>query len=87
MSKHRYRSKAVIDAVQWTGDNTEELQEFLGEAATGYEFPGFGKRMNFLTDWGTVHIKQGDFVTKDGEGHISNNSAETFATYYERLEA
>jgi hypothetical protein len=86
MSKHRYRSKVVIDAVQWDGTNAEEVKEFLGQAARHYAFTRHGDGMNFMTDWGTVHIKKGDFVTRDDDGHVSNNSAETFATYYERVE-
>lgn len=86
MSRTRYRSNRTIDAVQWLGSNTAEVKEFLGDKGRGYDLSPSGMSIHIATDWGTVRVGKGDFVTLDDEGHVSHNSAETFATYYERIE-
>lgn len=30
MAKYRERRMRIVDAVQWTGDNLEEVKEFIG---------------------------------------------------------
>lgn len=86
MSRTRYRSNKTIDAVQWVGSNTGEVKEFLGDKGRVYDVSPTGMGMHVATDWGTIRVKKGDFITVDDEGHVSHNSAETFATYYERIE-
>ena len=89
----KYRSKAVIDAVQWDGSNIGEIQIFLKDVhfemyvVEAGKFPKIPRQLVIHVSWGTIKMSEGDYVTKDEGGHISHNSEATFETFYSKVEA
>lgn len=88
----KYRSKEVIDAVQWTGDNMSEVGAFLKDVH--YEmhineagkFPKLPRQLVIKVNWGVIKMSEGDYVTRDATGHVSHNSAATFETFFDLVE-
>lgn len=88
MSKN-YRTKPQnIKAVKWTGDNTEEIKEFLGEAflSTSYEFICFRNRANFISSTGLAFFAMiGDYIYMEDDGKFWKKTAREFEDVYEEV--
>lgn len=85
----RYRSKRTFEAVQWNGSNHDQIAEFLGphhygilvrEESSQFKAP---RLLAIDVGWGTIYVREGDYVTRDDAGHVSHNSQNTFLTYFE----
>jgi hypothetical protein len=79
-----------LAALQWDGTNEAQIRDFLGpfqksitvkEESPHYKTP---RQLVIEVSWGTLFVKEGDYVTRDDMGHVSYNSAETFLVYFER---
>ena len=82
MPVKKYRKKpVVIEACQWTGDNVEEISEFMGESAmTQTE-----EELKIFTLEGTMTASNGDFIIKGIEGEFYPCKPDIFANTYEEV--
>lgn len=75
----RYRKKPVeVEAVQWTGENREEVEAFLGA-----DFK--------CSDRGAIHFgyqaaSKGDFITRDEDGALEAFTGRIFQATYQPVE-
>lgn len=80
----KYRQKPVIvEAIQWTGDNKEEIEKFSNRPT--HTFNG-GTTLVIRTKDGAKSIIIGDYVLKDKEGKISICIESFFNNLYEKIE-
>ena len=79
MSEAReYRKRpVVITAVQWTGDNAEELKKFMGVVSIN-----FG-RVVISTLEGTMHADEGDWIIRGVKGQFYPCNPDIFSATYE----
>jgi hypothetical protein len=67
MSVGLYQKRAVtVEAVQWTGDNLEEIVEFAGDEVYWY--------LDTEHPW----LYEGDFIVRDSTGNIEIHPPEKF---------
>ena len=77
-----FRKKPVlIQAVQWTGDNHDQITKFQGGAAE-YE----GGKVVIQTLEGEMRASQGDWIIKGVKGEFYPCKPDIFAATYERVE-
>lgn len=102
----RYRKKPVIyliyqiaitkevEAIQWTGENLEEIKAFVGESLI-YDFidtawkVGEGKPRMFMkikTSEGDMPASEGDYIIKGMSGEFYPCSPDIFKATYEEAE-
>lgn len=91
----KYRKKPVIiEAVQWTGLNLEEIKAFVGASLkydiidTAYEV-GKGTpfvNMTIQTLEGDLECTKGDFIIKGVNGEFYPCKPDIFEKTYERVE-
>jgi hypothetical protein len=93
----KYRKKpVVIDAVQWTGANLEEVMPFFGDFSKlpnpdGYVEPGIGHcppegTLDIPTLEGTMTARAGDWIIKGVKGEFYPCKPDIFEATYERVE-
>lgn len=85
----KYKTKPCeIEAIQWTGENLEEIEEF---AKDGIEYnevkDGCGKIIAYeiyvLTLEGTMFVNQGDYIIKGLRGEFYPCKPDVFNKKYE----
>ena len=81
----RFRKKPiVIDAIQWTGDNTQEVMDFVGEKSRF--FPKWIiPRIVIETLEGWMHVRRNDFVIKGVKGEFYPCKPDIFAETYDEV--
>jgi len=83
----KYRKKpVVIEAVQWTGENFEELWKLLEskEGRAVYEESDMSIFLETLE--GTMKAEVGDYIIKGVQGEIYPIKEEIFLKTYEQVE-
>ncbi len=80
MSKFR-KKPVVIDAVQWTGKNVEEIHKFIGE---GGQYNG-GVSFQIFTLEGDHTANKGDWVIKGIKGEFYPCKPDIFDATYEAV--
>lgn len=81
----KYKTKDLeVEAVKWVGDNTDEIQEFLGD-----EYKCYADGDNLCMEKGAcvATIPIGWYVTKEANGNRHFFSAEKFRMIFERVKA
>ena len=88
MAKYKEKNPTVIEAVQWTGLNYEEIEGFVGNILEGYEDLGPHKnRFLYLKSLkGTATVSPGDYIIKGSFKNFYFLSADIFETLYELME-
>lgn len=78
----KYRKKpVVIDALQWTGENREEMIEFVNnEAVVGIEW------IAIPTLEGTMRATVGDYIIRGVHGELYSCKPDIFAKTYEKAD-
>lgn len=76
---------AVIEAVQWTGDNTAEVAEFIGGPVEDVTDPNItgGRGLIVVTDEGTVLATPRDWIVSDAQGELFTCAPDVFAGRYD----
>ena len=80
----RYRKKPVeIDAVQWTGRNYDEIQNFIGDKV----ITGFVSERGLLiqTLEGQMTARTGDYIIKGVKGEFYPCKPDIFEETYEAV--
>ena len=85
MAKYRKRP-VVIEAVQWTGENFEELWRLLEskEGRAVYEESDMSIFLETLE--GTMKAQVGDYIIKGVQGEIYPCKPDIFKSTYEQVE-
>lgn len=82
----KFRKKpVVIEAVQWTGDNIEEIDQLADKA----DVPTILHKNGMLyirTLEGTMEGSMGDWIIKGVQGEMYPCKPDVFAATYERVE-
>lgn len=79
----RYRKKpVVVDAIQWTGDNTREIARFVGIP----DDQPIGNAININTIEGTLRPSEGDYIIKGIKGEFYPCKPDIFKVTYEKVE-
>lgn len=83
----KYRKKpVVVEAVQFNGEMTPELDGFLGKAKyTFYRAPG-GNVLEINTLEGTMRASQGDYIIRGVHGEYYPCKPDIFEKTYEKVE-
>jgi hypothetical protein len=77
----RFRRKPVeVDAVQWKGNNQDEVSEFIGGTVTVN--PEF-ETITFSTPRGHMVVRVGGWVFKDSDGIFYTAKEDVFLMMYE----
>jgi hypothetical protein len=80
----KFRKKpVVIEAVQWTGENLEELRAFVPEE---FRHNKIHEPMGIWTLEGVMTIKEGDWIIKGVEGEFYPCKPDIFEATYEAVE-
>lgn len=74
----RYRKKPVeVEAVQWTGENWQEIKDFAGSDVA------FDGRLYVFTLEGTLKADIGDYIIKGVKGEFYPCKPDVFEKTYE----
>ena len=76
----KYQKKPV-EAVQYTGQNDYEIQEFVGVTCSGHRPDG----LHIMTLEGDMHASPGDFIIKGVKGEFYPCKPDIFAATYEKV--
>lgn len=78
----KYRVKpAIVEAIQWTGENIEEVKEFCGEFFS-CEFDGI---CAVHSPWGRYFAATGDYIVKNENNEFHAYSADVFDRDFEEF--
>ena len=79
----KFRKKpVVIEAIQWTAENREEIAEFLGDARR--KVPG--NPLQIYTLEGIMNVSVGDYIIKGIKGEFYPCKPDIFELTYEEEE-
>jgi len=79
----KFRKKPVIvEAVQWKGDNLEELKAFVPKE---YRYNKIHKPMGIITLEGIMTISEGDWIIKGVHGEFYPCKPDIFEKTYEAV--
>lgn len=82
----QYRKKpVVISAVQWTGENVNEIQEFCANAKFGVEIGG-SKKLEIQTLEGTMRADIRDYIIRGVKGEFYPCKPDVFEKTYEPIQ-
>ncbi len=85
--KKQYRKRPVIiEAIQWTGENTKEIEDFAGEAAfiiPDTEHTAFGLWLNTLE--GLMFATPTDMIIKGVDNEFYPCKYDIFCQTYEEV--
>ena len=82
----KFRKKpVVIEAIQWTGDNWDELEVFCPYGLT-YDYPAHVKSIIVKTLEGQHTCSLNDWLIKGVKGEFYPCKPEIFETTYEKVE-
>jgi hypothetical protein len=80
----KFRKKLeVIEAVQWTGANLDELRAFVPEQFRNNKIH---EPMGLITPEGVLPVCNGDWIIKDAEGEFYLTVPNIFEMIYEKVD-
>lgn len=87
----RYRKSIEVDAVQWTGDNRDEVIAFVGTLRSRTTFTTHDKPLVHIrmSDWQVMEVPVGDWLVEEpigGSTGIRHVWASEFAAGYQAVE-
>ena len=81
----KYRKKPVeIEAIQWTGNNLEEVEAFVVNAE-GRQFDTVGESLFIHTLEGSMRAKPGDYIIKGVKDEFYPCDESIFRITYEQV--
>lgn len=82
----KYRKKPIdVDAIQWTGENIDEMCLFLGSNNLTIERSPTKNHLSFWTSQGMALAKKGDYIIKEIDGEFYPCKKDIFAKTYEKI--
>lgn len=84
MSKRYVKKQVVVEAMQWTGDNLDEVRRFCGLKAETYNsgLVNVGPMIVLQTPDGPAALKVGDYAVKDEDGIFFLYRQEAFEEHF-----
>lgn len=83
----KYKKRpVVVDTVQWTGENPEEIVGFVGVSARIWEKQHEDDVLDILTLEGVMRAQTGDWIIKGVEGEFYPCNERIFHATYEKVE-
>lgn len=80
----KYRTKSVVkEAVQWTGNNLDELRDFVPEE---FRHNKIHEPMGIITLEGVMTVSDGDYIIKGIKGEFYPCKPDIFEATYEIVE-
>ena len=79
MIKNYKKKPVIIQALQWTGNNYEEVDSFVG---SNYEFSG-DEVIIHTSDKGDMTARPGDYIIKGSRGEFYPCKEDIFENTYE----
>jgi hypothetical protein len=81
-----YRKKPLlVDAIQWTGDNAEEILDFLkGLPHIAYRHSRDVMAITIYTNEGDRRVYKGDFIVKDVDNELYSYNSKIFTRTHEQ---
>lgn len=81
-----YRKKPLlVDAIQWTGENAEEILKFLeGLPHIAYRHSRDIMAVTIYTTEGTRRVDVGDFIVKDVDNELYSYNSRIFNRTHEQ---
>lgn len=88
MIKKYVKKPVTVEAIQWIGDNVQEIFDFTGEGTSYITWDSSKKEFNKLwikTLESDHHAKVGDYIIKDIKGECYPCKPDIFAQTYEEV--
>lgn len=82
MIKKYVKKPIEVEAIQWTGDNTTEVEKFINWRACQNIY---GKSMVIETPKGEIEALTGDYIIKDVDGEFYPCKPDIFKKTYEEI--
>jgi hypothetical protein len=85
MKRYTY-TKDIFELIQWKGDNFEEIEEFVKEAASGQSIIQYGDWLMLYKGKREYSVKKNDYIIKDieyGECRVEDNKLFSFISEVE----
>jgi hypothetical protein len=80
----KYRKMPVeIEALQWTGENSLDIAEFVKDTEKKYEFKGDGLFIHTLE--GSMRASKNDYIIKGVDGEFYPCKPDIFEQTYEEV--
>ena len=80
----KYKRTEIVDAIQWTGENQDEVVQFLGEITAIHCHWYWNPVFTICTNLGVWLPKIGDFIVCDANCDVICYDPITFEWFYER---
>lgn len=86
MPKYRRRPD-IVDAIQVTDTNLEEVKAFLGSkfAGTWDWYPGRVSFYSYLVGQSPNYCDSGNWIVRDIQGRLFSAKSEVFADYFDEV--
>ena len=82
----KYKTKSVeIEAIQWTGNNTQEILTFVSTKILEVEEDFLGTEIVIRTLEGNMHASKNDYIIKGLKGEFYPCKPDIFEMKYELL--
>ncbi|RMI79777.1 hypothetical protein ABNB56_07210 [Streptococcus iniae] len=82
----KYRKKPIeVDAIQWTGENIDEMCLFLGSNNLTIERSPTKNHLYFWTSQGMALAKKGDYIIKEIDGEFYPCKEKIFSKTYDKI--
>ena len=79
--KKYIKKPVLIEAVQWTGENTDDIYDFIKE----YDFSFNDKKLNITTLEGVMTASVGDYIIKGVHGEYYPCKPDIFQETYQEV--
>ena len=84
MEAKKYVKKPIpVEAVQWTGENVDEIKEFCKDAEFGQSPDSFGQVLRIRTLEGTMTAESGSYIIRGIRGEFYPCERKIFEESYE----
>lgn len=78
------KKPVVIEAIQWKGDNTNQIRDFVGDSLTKFEYSG--NYIGIETLEGTMRADINDYIIKGVKGEFYPCKPDIFEQTYDKVE-
>lgn len=85
MIKQYIKKPVIIEAVRWTGENLNEVRDFVGEHLQ-FKYRSGVPRIYIKTLEGDLHASVGDYIIKGVNGEFYPCKPDIFKQTYEEID-
>jgi hypothetical protein len=85
MIKYYTKKPLTIEAIQWTGNNLQEIDDFISFSATKYGFNLLDESMFIETMEGKMTAQKGDYIIQGVKGEFYPCKPDIFEVTYDEV--